>query len=73
MQRCLGCLREAVSGQLDNLYTSALLSYTFTLAGDQQVRSKLITHLHQRSSSTGEMAPPGGHVLVMSTFSSVVL
>lgn len=54
VQKSLGCLREAVSGQLDNLYTSALLAYTFTLAGDQEMRSKLITDLHQRSSSQGE-------------------
>lgn len=54
VQKSLGCLREAVSGQLDNLYTSALLAYTFTLAGDQEMRSKLITNLHQRSSSKGE-------------------
>lgn len=67
LQKCLSCLREALAGQLDNLYTSALLSYTFTLAGDQQTRRKLITYLHQKSSSKGEMgaerAPPAGHVL----------
>lgn len=54
VQKCLGCLREAVSRQMDNLYTSALLSYTFTLAGDQEMRSKLITYLHQKSSSKGK-------------------
>lgn len=64
LQRCLDCLREAASGQLDNLYTSALLSYTFTLAGDQQMRSKLITYLHQKSSSKGEMGRKGRPLLV---------
>ncbi|XP_029699093.1 alpha-2-macroglobulin-like protein 1 [Takifugu rubripes] len=53
VQKSLDCLRQAVSGQLDNLYTSALLSYTFTLAGDQEMRSKLITYLHQKSSAKG--------------------
>ncbi|XP_026229067.1 alpha-2-macroglobulin isoform X2 [Anabas testudineus] len=51
VQRCLGCLKEAVVGQLDNLYTTALMSYTFTLAGDQDMRSKLLTYLHQKSST----------------------
>lgn len=59
VRKCLDCLREALSGQLDNLYTSALLSYTFTLAGDQERRSKLITYLHQKSSSKGERGRNG--------------
>lgn len=50
---CLRCLSSAVSGQLDNMYTMALLSYTFTLAGDQQARIKLLTSLHQQSSTDG--------------------
>ncbi|KAM7413699.1 hypothetical protein PAMA_020876 [Pampus argenteus] len=50
---CLKCLREAVADQMDNLYTTALLSYTFTLAGDQEMRSKLITYLHQKSNTQG--------------------
>ncbi|XP_039985815.1 alpha-2-macroglobulin-like protein 1 isoform X2 [Xiphias gladius] len=53
VQNCLSCLKEAVAGQLDNLYTTALLSYTFTLAGDQEMRSKLITYLHQKSNTQG--------------------
>ncbi|KAG7278038.1 hypothetical protein CRUP_010972 [Coryphaenoides rupestris] len=52
---CLRCLSSAVSGQLDNMYTMALLSYTFTLAGDQQARIKLLTSLHQQSSTDGSM------------------
>uniref|UniRef100_A0AAQ5XXP3 Alpha-2-macroglobulin domain-containing protein n=1 Tax=Amphiprion ocellaris TaxID=80972 RepID=A0AAQ5XXP3_AMPOC len=53
VQNCLSCLKAAVAGQLDNLYTTALLSYTFTLAGDQDMRSKLITTLHQKSNTQG--------------------
>ncbi|XP_040902892.1 alpha-2-macroglobulin isoform X2 [Toxotes jaculatrix] len=53
VQRCLSCLKEAVARQMDNLYTTALLSYTFTLAGDEDMRSKLITNLHQRSNTQG--------------------
>uniref|UniRef100_A0A671UQ94 Alpha-2-macroglobulin-like n=1 Tax=Sparus aurata TaxID=8175 RepID=A0A671UQ94_SPAAU len=53
VQNCLNCLKEAVAGQLDNLYTSALLSYTFTLAGDEETRSKLVTYLHHKSDTHG--------------------
>uniref|UniRef100_A0A3P9KCQ4 Alpha-2-macroglobulin-like 1 n=1 Tax=Oryzias latipes TaxID=8090 RepID=A0A3P9KCQ4_ORYLA len=49
VQNCLKCLRTAVSGKITNLYTVALLSYTFTLAGDQDMRSKLVTLLDQKS------------------------
>lgn len=55
VQKCLSCLKEAVAGQLDNLYTNALLSYTFTLAGDQEMRSKLVTYLHQKSNTQGKI------------------
>uniref|UniRef100_A0A3P9KCL9 Alpha-macroglobulin receptor-binding domain-containing protein n=1 Tax=Oryzias latipes TaxID=8090 RepID=A0A3P9KCL9_ORYLA len=54
VQNCLKCLRTAVSGKITNLYTVALLSYTFTLAGDQDVRSKLITLLDQKSINEGK-------------------
>ncbi|KAM3615928.1 uncharacterized protein V6R79_009822 [Siganus canaliculatus] len=47
----LCCLKDALEGQLDNLYTTALLSYTFTLAGDEQMRGKLLTSLHEKSES----------------------
>lgn len=62
VQKSLDCLRGALAGQLDNLYTSALLAYTFTLARDQETRTKLVSYLHQKSSSEGELgASPGGH------------
>uniref|UniRef100_A0A8C9QWU6 Alpha-2-macroglobulin-like n=1 Tax=Scleropages formosus TaxID=113540 RepID=A0A8C9QWU6_SCLFO len=48
----LSCLKNA-SGQLENLYTTALLSYTFTLAGDQEMRSKLIAHLASKAKISG--------------------
>ncbi|XP_070685213.1 alpha-2-macroglobulin [Pempheris klunzingeri] len=53
VRSCLACLKKAVAGKLDNLYTTALLSYTFTLAGDEEMRSKLITYLHHKSSTQG--------------------
>ncbi|KAI9529566.1 hypothetical protein NQZ68_007803 [Dissostichus eleginoides] len=53
VQRCLSCLKASVDSQLENLYTTALLSYTFTLAGDEEMRSKLITYLNQKSNTQG--------------------
>uniref|UniRef100_H2L543 Alpha-2-macroglobulin-like protein 1 n=1 Tax=Oryzias latipes TaxID=8090 RepID=H2L543_ORYLA len=53
VQNCLKCLRTAVSGKITNLYTVALLSYTYTLAGDQDMRSKLVTLLDQKSINEG--------------------
>ncbi|XP_061574702.1 alpha-2-macroglobulin-like protein 1 isoform X2 [Cololabis saira] len=53
VQKGLGCLKAAVTEQMDNLYTTALFSYTFTLAGDEEMRSKLITYLHQKSTTEG--------------------
>ncbi|XP_061537054.1 alpha-2-macroglobulin-like protein 1 [Phycodurus eques] len=52
IQRCLGCLKEA-AGQMDNLYTTALMAYTFTLARDEAMRLKLVSYLHQQSSTMG--------------------
>lgn len=53
MQKGLVCLREAVGGEVDNLYTIALMSYTFSLAGDQEMRSKLISMLDQKANKDG--------------------
>ncbi|MFT7803647.1 alpha-2-macroglobulin-like [Arapaima gigas] len=50
--RGLNCLRNAFH-QLKNLYTTALLSYTFTLAGDHEMRHKLITILANNTITTG--------------------
>uniref|UniRef100_A0A3Q2YCF4 Alpha-macroglobulin receptor-binding domain-containing protein n=1 Tax=Hippocampus comes TaxID=109280 RepID=A0A3Q2YCF4_HIPCM len=41
-----------IGGHMDNLYTTALMSYTFTLARDEEMRVKLITYLHQKSRGT---------------------
>uniref|UniRef100_A0A3B4B2V5 Alpha-macroglobulin receptor-binding domain-containing protein n=1 Tax=Periophthalmus magnuspinnatus TaxID=409849 RepID=A0A3B4B2V5_9GOBI len=52
VQKCLRCLQGALTVQMDNLYTTALLSYTFTLAGDEKTRTKLITYLRIRPNKT---------------------
>uniref|UniRef100_A0AAY5KE25 Alpha-2-macroglobulin-like n=1 Tax=Esox lucius TaxID=8010 RepID=A0AAY5KE25_ESOLU len=40
----LSCLRNSTS-DLSNTYTTALLAYTFTLAGDMEMRTLLLQHL----------------------------
>ncbi|XP_072567855.1 alpha-2-macroglobulin-like isoform X2 [Paramormyrops kingsleyae] len=52
LEKSLSCLRVA-SGQLENLYLTALLSYTFTLAGDHEMRSKFISYLAKKAKITG--------------------
>uniref|UniRef100_A0A8C2WD89 Alpha-2-macroglobulin-like protein 1 n=1 Tax=Cyclopterus lumpus TaxID=8103 RepID=A0A8C2WD89_CYCLU len=60
VQKGLNCLREAVHldhlDHLDHLYSTALLAYTFALAGDAEMKSKLVTHLHHKSDARGEEA-----------------
>ena len=48
----LECLKAAVE-KTDHLYTTALLAYTFTLAGDAENRLKLIKHLDKVAIHTG--------------------
>ncbi|XP_039644653.1 alpha-2-macroglobulin-like protein 1 [Perca fluviatilis] len=40
----LSCLKESIS-DLSNTYTTALLAYVFTLAGDMETRAHLLIHL----------------------------
>ncbi|XP_048838019.1 alpha-2-macroglobulin isoform X2 [Brienomyrus brachyistius] len=58
LEKSLSCLRNA-SGQLENLYLTALLSYTFTLAGDHEMRSKFISYLAKKAKNTGHWELPG--------------
>ncbi|RVE75125.1 hypothetical protein OJAV_G00013740 [Oryzias javanicus] len=53
VQNCLNCLERATEGNITNLYTIALMAYTFTLAGDEDMRSNLITLLDQLSTNEG--------------------
>lgn len=56
VQKGLGCLKDAVVKGFDNLYTTALMSYTFSLAGDQETRSKLISILDLKAKKEGKRA-----------------
>uniref|UniRef100_A0A672JGJ6 Uncharacterized protein n=1 Tax=Salarias fasciatus TaxID=181472 RepID=A0A672JGJ6_SALFA len=42
--RSLACLKESMS-DLSNTYTTALMAYVFTLAGDTETRNHLLQHL----------------------------
>ncbi|XP_034403946.1 alpha-2-macroglobulin-like [Cyclopterus lumpus] len=44
VKRSLSCLRESF-GDLSNSYSTALLAYVFTLAGDTEARAHLLEHL----------------------------
>ncbi|KAK7171657.1 hypothetical protein R3I93_004075 [Phoxinus phoxinus] len=50
--RSLACLKEA-SRNITNTYVTALLSYTFTLAGDVQMRQNLLSNLNQQAKREG--------------------
>ncbi|KAJ8368236.1 hypothetical protein SKAU_G00082640 [Synaphobranchus kaupii] len=52
VEKSLECLKAA-TGNMDHLYTTALLAYTFTLAGDAETRNALITHLHKVAITKG--------------------
>ncbi|CAI5657514.1 unnamed protein product [Oreochromis niloticus] len=44
MKKSLACLKQSIS-DLSNTYTTALLAYVFTLAGDVETRAHLLQHL----------------------------
>ncbi|KAM4590158.1 alpha-2-macroglobulin-like protein 1 [Fundulus diaphanus] len=53
VQRGLGCLKDALARDFDNQYTRALMLYTFSLAGDQKTRSKIMTVLNLKAEKNG--------------------
>ncbi|XP_045079331.1 alpha-2-macroglobulin-like isoform X2 [Coregonus clupeaformis] len=52
VDRSLSCLKNSTS-DLSNTYTTALLAYTFTLAGDMETRAQLLQHLNTISLQEG--------------------
>ncbi|XP_051814091.1 alpha-2-macroglobulin-like [Acanthochromis polyacanthus] len=44
VEKSLSCLKESISN-LSNTYTTALMAYVFTLAGDMETRGLLLAHL----------------------------
>ncbi|KAL6103005.1 a2ml1 [Pungitius sinensis] len=52
VKKSLSCLRESV-GDFKNTYTTALLAYVFTLAGDMEAQALLLDHLDSVSIPEG--------------------
>ncbi|XP_037336673.2 alpha-2-macroglobulin-like [Pungitius pungitius] len=52
VEKSLSCLRESV-GDFKNTYTTALLAYVFTLAGDMKARARLLKRLDSVSIPEG--------------------
>ncbi len=50
--KSLACLKES-SRNIDNTYVTALLSYTFTLAGDEAMRQNLLSDLDKQAKREG--------------------
>ncbi|XP_026081962.1 alpha-2-macroglobulin-like protein 1 [Carassius auratus] len=50
--RSLTCLRDS-SRDISNTYVTALLSYTYTLAGDEQMRQNLLSNLDNQARREG--------------------
>lgn len=57
----LSCLKNSTS-DMSNTYATALLAYTFTLAGDMETRARLLQHLDTMSFQEGEL-----YLLVLSS------
>uniref|UniRef100_A0A3B3CQX5 Alpha-2-macroglobulin bait region domain-containing protein n=1 Tax=Oryzias melastigma TaxID=30732 RepID=A0A3B3CQX5_ORYME len=51
--RSLSCLKGSIN-ELNNTYTTALLAYVFTLAGDMETRAHLLQHLDKEAVKKGE-------------------
>uniref|UniRef100_A0A8C2AY23 Uncharacterized protein n=1 Tax=Cyprinus carpio TaxID=7962 RepID=A0A8C2AY23_CYPCA len=52
LSKSLKCLKKS-SHNIANTYATALLSYTFTLAGDEQMRRRFLSNLDQQSKREG--------------------
>lgn len=51
MSKALQCLRK--SSSTSDIYTQALLAYSFGMAGDAELRNALLTSLARHSAGTG--------------------
>ena len=61
MNKSLSCLRGSIR-DLRNTYTTALLAYTFTLAGDMDNRNILLNHLDTIAINKGESSTQSNSV-----------
>ena len=55
MVKSLSCLRKAIDEAMKtNTYTTALMAYVFSLAGDTETRALLLEHLDKIAIDDGE-------------------
>lgn len=59
------CLKESTNN-LNNTYTTALMAYVFSLAGDLKTRDSLLQHLDSVASQEGESEALEGTIAVWS-------
>lgn len=59
------CLKESTNN-LNNTYTTALMAYVFSLAGDLKTRDFLLQHLDSVASQEGESEALKGTIAVWS-------
>lgn len=57
VKKSLSCLRESMHDK-SNTYTTALMAYVFTLAGDMRTRAALLQHLDSVAVDQGQPALP---------------
>lgn len=55
MNNSISCLKNSTNN-LSNTYTTALLAYVFTLAGDMETRAQLLQHLDSVALKKGEQS-----------------
>uniref|UniRef100_A0A3Q1GXE4 Alpha-2-macroglobulin-like n=1 Tax=Acanthochromis polyacanthus TaxID=80966 RepID=A0A3Q1GXE4_9TELE len=55
VEKSLSCLKESISN-LSNTYTTALMAYVFTLAGDMETRGLLLAHLDKVAIKQGKLS-----------------
>lgn len=60
VQKSLSCLKASINKDgLANIYTTTLMAYVFTLAGDLVTRTRLLNHLSSKAKSKGESVSSG--------------
>lgn len=55
VKKSLSCLKTSIDKDgFANIYTTALMAYVFTLAGDMETRTLILNHLAKEAKTKGE-------------------
>lgn len=55
MKKSLSCLKTSMNKDgFANIYTTTLMAYVFTLAGDMETRTFILNHLAKEAKTKGE-------------------